>query len=417
MNNKVVIIGGGIIGLCSAYYLHQQGGWDITIVDKGLLEDNCSFGNAGMIVPSHFVPLAAPGMVQQGIRWMFDSKSPFYVRPSLNMDLISWGLKFLKSANKKHVEQSAVPLRDLSLLSKQLYRELAANKDFNFGLTNNGILMLYRSQKAGDEESHLAEKARELGLDAVPLTPQECQALQPDIKVDVSGAVHYRCDAHLTPGTLVKQLINYLETAGVKIYRSNEVIRIENKGDKITKVCSKTHEWDAGQVIIAGGAWSPEIVKLTGLKLPLMPGKGYSFMFDEPAKRMSIPALLTEAKVSVTPMGDQIRFGGTMEIGAASHKINMNRVRGIVESIPRYFPDFKPVLPDKSAIWHGFRPCSPDGMPYIGRMKKFTNLVIAGGHGMMGLSLGPATGKLVSELISEIPVSMPVEAFSPERYL
>src|SRR6201996_1107631 len=196
--NKIVIVGGGIIGLSSAYYLLNQG-WDITILDKGTLDDNCSFGNAGMIVPSHFVPLAAPGMVQQGIRWMFDSKSPFYVRPSLNWDLISWGLKFLKSANKKHVEQSAVPLRDLSLLSKQLYQDLAKQDGFDFNLTNNGILMLYKTEKTGEEELHLAEKARSLGLDVVDLTPAECQALQPDVKVDIAGAVHYRCDAHLTP--------------------------------------------------------------------------------------------------------------------------------------------------------------------------------------------------------------------------
>jgi len=416
MNNKVVIVGGGIIGLSSAYYLLKEG-WDITILDKGTLDDNCSFGNAGMIVPSHFVPLAAPGMVQQGIRWMFDSKSPFYVRPSLNMDLISWGLKFLKSANKKHVEKSAVPLRDLSLLSKQLYQDLAKQDGFDFNLTNNGILMLYKTQKTGEEELHMAEKARSLGLDVVDLTSVEAQALQPDVKLDVAGAVHYRCDAHLTPNSLMVQLTKYLESAGVKIQRDNEVVKFETNGSKITKVYTQNNEWDADQLIIAGGAWSPEIVKLLGLNLPLMPGKGYSFMFNAPQKRMNISALLMEAKVSVTPMGDQIRFGGTMEIGPINHKINKKRVQGIVESIPRYFPDLKPPLPEESATWHGFRPCSPDGVPYIGRANKFSNVAIATGHGMMGLSLGPATGKLISEIINEKTPSMPVLAFTPQRYL
>jgi D-amino-acid dehydrogenase len=415
MSNKAVIIGGGIIGLSSAYYLHQSG-WEVTILDKGLLEDNCSFGNAGMIVPSHFVPLAAPGIVQQGVRWMFNSKSPFYVKPSLNMDLISWLHKFLKSANKSHVEQSAIPLRDLSLLSKQLYQDLAKQDEFNFELKNNGILMLYKTQKAAEEELHLAEKAQSIGLDVVPLTTNECQILQPDIKLDISGAVHYRCDAHITPNKLMVQLINYLEKVGVKIHRANEVVKIEAQGNKITKIHTADKEWEADEVIIAGGAWSPDIVKLIDLKLPLMPGKGYSFMFNEPQKRMHIAALLIEAKVSVTPMGNQVRFGGTMEIGPINHKINKKRVQGIVESIPRYFPDLKPELPPESAIWHGFRPCSPDGLPYIGRVKKFSNLVIATGHGMMGLSLGPATGKLVSELLAETTTSMPVSLFSPQRY-
>src|SRR6201992_2272514 len=138
--SKAIIIGGGVIGLFSAYYLHKSG-WEVEIVDQGDLSDNCSYGNAGMIVPSHFVPLAAPGMIEQGIRWMFDSKSPFYVRPSLNMDLVSWGLKFMKSASRENVEKAAIPLRDLSLLSKSLYASLRNEKDFDFGLENTGILM------------------------------------------------------------------------------------------------------------------------------------------------------------------------------------------------------------------------------------------------------------------------------------
>nr|WP_294941845.1 FAD-dependent oxidoreductase [uncultured Mucilaginibacter sp.] len=413
--SKTIIIGGGIIGLFSAYYLHKAG-WEVEILEQGNLQDNCSFGNAGMIVPSHFIPLAAPGMIEQGIRWMFDSKSPFYVKPSLNPELIGWGLKFLKAANKKHVENSAVALRDLSLLSKKLYQEFDKEADFNFGLEDKGILMLYKTPKFEEEEHHTAEKARALGLDAQNLTAAEVRALQPEIDVDVLGAVHYHCDAHLYPNKLVAGLVKYLEAAGVKIHRNTPVTHIERDGAKVLEVISGSQSFKADKYLIAGGAWSPAIAKLAGLNVPLMPGKGYSFMVDEPQKRMSIPSLLCEARVSVTPMNGGIRFGGTMEIGKINDKINMNRVAGIVESIPKYFPGFKPATPQQKDIWYGFRPCSPDGLPYIGRSDKYNNLAIATGHGMMGLSLASATGKLVEEILNEKQVSSNIDQFSPNRY-
>src|ERR1700744_5133809 len=156
--SKAVIIGGGIIGLFSAYYLNQSG-WEFDVLDQSDMTDNCSYGNAGMITPSHFVPLASPGMVEQGIRWMFNSKSPFYVKPSLNSELIGWGLKFMKSATKKHVERSAGGLRDISLMSKRLYHEFEEDAKIDFGLTDNGILMLFKSPKVKEEELHLVEKA------------------------------------------------------------------------------------------------------------------------------------------------------------------------------------------------------------------------------------------------------------------
>jgi D-amino-acid dehydrogenase len=412
---KSTIIGGGIIGLFSAYYLHKAG-WEVEILEQGDLTDNASFGNAGMIVPSHFIPLAAPGMIEQGIRWMFDSKSPFYVKPSLNPELIGWGLKFLKAANKKHVERSAVALRDLSLLSKKLYQEFDGEAGFNFGLEDKGILMLYKTAKFEEEEHHIAEKARALGLDAQNLTADEVRALQPEIDVDVLGAVHYHCDAHLYPNKLIPGLVKYLEDAGVKIHRNTPVTHIERDHGKILSVLSNDKSFKADKYIIAGGAWSPAIAKLAGLNVPLMPGKGYSFMVDEPQKRMSIPALLCEARVSVTPMNGSIRFGGTMEIGKINDQINMNRVAGIVESIPKYFPGFKPALPQPKEIWFGFRPCSPDGLPYIGQYAMYSNLTVATGHGMMGLSLAPATGKLVEEVLNEKPVTVNINLFSPNRY-
>ncbi|MEO3403417.1 FAD-dependent oxidoreductase [Mucilaginibacter sp. CAU 1740] len=411
---KVLIIGGGIIGLSSAYYL-QKVGHEVTVIDKGDMTDNCSYGNAGMIVPSHFIPLATPGMVAQGIRWMFNSKSPFYVRPSLNPQLISWGLQFLKKANNAHVEHSAVPLTELSLLSKKLYEDLSKEPGFDFDLVEKGILMFYKTEKAGEEEAHMAEKGRELGLDMAVLSPAECKALQPNLELDVLGAVHYRCDAHLSPNKLMAALLAYLKKVGVKLITNKEVTKIETTNGKVSRVLSHNEEFTADEYIIATGSWSPAVGKLLGLNIVLMPGKGYSFNVKDEKQTMQIPALLAEARVAITPMNGGLRYGGTMELDKINSRINMNRVKGIVESVPKYFPDLKPTVPAEKDIWFGFRPSSADGLPYIGRSSKYNNVTVATGHGMMGLSLGAATGLLTSEIISGKPTSISVEAFAPER--
>lgn len=411
---KVLIIGGGIVGLSSAYYL-QKAGHEVTVIDKGDMRDNCSYGNAGMIVPSHFIPLATPGMVTQGIRWMFNSKSPFYVRPSLNPQLISWGLQFLKKANNAHVEHSAMPLTELSLLSKKLYEDLSKEPGFNFDLVEKGILMFYKTEKAGEEEAHMAEKGRELGLDMAVLSPAECKALQPNLELDVLGAVHYRCDAHLSPNKLMTALLAYLKNAGVKLITNKEATKIEATGGKVSRVLSHNEEFTADEYIIATGSWSPAVGKLLGLNIVLMPGKGYSFNVKDEKETMQIPALLAEARVAITPMNGGLRYGGTMELDKINSRINMNRVKGIVESVPKYFPGLKPAVPAEKDIWFGFRPSSADGLPYIGHSNKYNNVTIATGHGMMGLSLGAATGLLTSEIISGKPTSISVEAFAPER--
>jgi D-amino-acid dehydrogenase len=413
--SKAIIIGGGVIGLFSAYYLHKSG-WEVDVLEQGDLSDNCSFGNAGMITPSHFVPLASPGMVEQGIRWMFNSKSPFYVKPSLNPDLIKWGLKFVKSATKKHAERSAGGLRDISLLSKDLYHEFEKDANFDFGLTDNGILMLFKSQKVQEEELHMVEKAINLGLDAQYLTPEECQKLQPGVELDVLGGVHYRCDAHMYPNKLMKGLVKYLETEGVRIHRNTEVIRVNHDGGKITSVSTRDKDFNGDAYVISGGSWSPGIAKLAGLKVPVMPGKGYSFMVNNPAQPLTIPLILDEARVAITPMNGSIRFGGTMEIGKINQQVNMNRVKGIVESVPKYLPGFKLAVPEQKDIWFGFRPCSPDGLPYIGMSGKYKNLAIATGHAMIGLALGPATGKLIAEGINGEKASMDIGIFAPGRF-
>lgn len=412
---KVIIIGAGIIGLCSAYYL-TKAGFKVTLLEQGDLIANCSSGNAGMIVPSHFIPLSAPGMISKGIKWMFNSRSPFYVKPSLNPSLISWGLKFWQHANEKHLAQSAVPLRDLHLLSKQLYDELAQEPELNFGLEKKGILMLYKSEATAEEEIHVAQKAQELGLDVGILTAKETQLLEPETTLDILGSVHYRCDAHLSPNDLVKQLIAYVKKNGAEIITNCKVNRFEVTNGTLNSIYTEDKQFEADMVVMTGGAWLPELAKQAGLSIPVMPGKGYSFMIDQKENKIHHASLLLEARVAVTPMNGKIRFGGTMEIAPINHQINMNRVEGIVNSIPNYYPDYNVNIPQVKDIWYGFRPCSPDGLPYIGYSKKISNLIVAGGHGMMGISLAPATGKLVAELAEGSSLSTPIEMYSAARF-
>jgi D-amino-acid dehydrogenase len=412
---KAVVIGGGIIGLSSAYYL-QKSGWEVTVLDKTDLSDSCSYGNLGMIVPSHFVPLAAPGMLSQGIRWMLNSKSPFYVKPALSPNLISWGLKFIKSATPRNVENAASFLLNLNLYSKRLYEEWQKEPGFDFALENKGILMYYKTEKVAEEEVHLAEKARSMGLDAVPLNKEEVQALEPETELDILGAVHYRCDSHLYPNKLIPQLLKHLKSAGVNIQGSNAVKQIITEKGTIKKVVAEKGEYEADVVVMAGGSWLPQLAKMAQLPIPLMPGKGYSFTYDQPQKKLNVPAILCEARVAITPMNGHMRYGGTMEIAPVNNKINLNRVEGIVESVPKYFPGIKLEVPQEKDIWFGFRPCSPDGLPYLGRTTKLNNLIIAGGHAMMGLSLGPATGKVVADLANGQKPEVEISAFNPERF-
>lgn len=407
-------MGGGIAGLTSAYYLRKTG-WEVSVLDKGDFLDNCSYGNAGMIVPSHFTPMAAPGMISQGIRWMFDSRSPFYVRPSLSRSLISWGLKFVKNANEKHVSTSAPYIRDLNLYSSALYDEL--DLDNTFELEKKGILMLYKTARTEEEEIHLAHTARELGLDVAVLSKPELDVLEPEIRLDVLGAVHYKCDGHLYPPALMSALRQKLESMEVSFYPHEEVTDITRSQGKITGLeTGSGKKFSADRYVFAAGAWLQELAQKAGLRVPVMPGKGYSFMTGAFEGKVKHPALLLEARVALTPMNDRVRIGGTMELAAVNHRINRNRVEGIVRSVPRYYPEFELPMPEEKDIWHGFRPCSPDGLPYLGNSGKLDNLTIAGGLGMMGLSLGPAVGKTVADLINGNRTGTDIRLFDPERF-
>lgn len=414
---KVVIIGGGVIGLSSAYFL-QKSGHEVTVIDKTDMSGNCSYGNAGYVCPSHFTPLATPGIVKQGLKWMWNSRSPFYVQPRLSLSLIDWGLKFMKIATPEHVEKSAIPLRDIAIISKKMYEEMLQSPQFSFGYETNGLLEIFQTQTGGDHAKHVMEKANELGLtDTVLLDQQALQDLEPQTRINARGAVHFKCDAHLYPNKLMQQLLAHLKQSGVRLQGNEEVTGFENSNGNITHVATTNATYEADAVVVASGSWSRELAAKMNVKIPLVPGRGYSVTLEDSPYKLNHPAVLIEGRVALTPMdGNKIRFGGTMEITSTKTPPRLARVEGILNAVERYFPEFKVPMPAPDKIWYGYRPCSADGLPYLGRTKQWKNVVMATGHAMVGLSLGAGTGKIVSEILNEEKYSMNIAPFNPNRF-
>ncbi len=413
---QLLIIGGGVIGLCTAYFCMKKG-FQVTVLERGNpTHDACSLGNAGMIVPSHFVPLAAPGMIAYGMKQMLNPESPFFVRPRFNLSLLDWGFKFWRAANAEHVRRASPLLRDLSLGSRALYEEFATLWNNDFKLVKKGLLMLCKEEKTLHEEAELAEKANRLGLKAEVLNAKQTAQKDPAVTMDVAGSIYFEQDCHLSPVKFVASLTRSLEENGVDFFWETEATGWKTAEGKIEAVQTNLGDFKADEFVLAGGSWSPSVVKQLGLSLPMQAGKGYSMTLQQPKQLPELCSIFTEARVAVTPMGDTLRFGGTMEITGLNESISQRRVDGIIKSVPKYFPEFKSDDFKGKPVWVGLRPCSPDGLPYVGRFAKFANLSCATGHSMMGLSLGPITGKLMSQILAGESPEIASQALSPNRY-
>ena len=412
---ETLIIGGGAIGICCAFYLNELGK-NVAVVEKDDICAGSSYGNAGLVVPSHSMPLAAPGVLFQGLKWMFDPQSPFYIKPRLQRDLLSWLWQFRGACSRTHVRKAVPVMRDLGLASRDLFDELAALEDLDFDFAPTGKLDIFNTHKGFDKAVEEARLLQQYGVETRIQEPAQLAQFFPGMRTTAVGGVLCPRDAWLHPDRFVHQLARHVETRGVRMLTAVEVLGFESAGRTVTRVKTTRGDLSVKEVILAGGCWSAELMRELKIRLLLEPAKGYSITYKRPQRCPAIPLMLAEAAIAVTPMTDRLRFAGTLELAGFDLSINRRRVQAIVDAVPAYLPDLDPDSLELVEIWRGLRPCSPDGLPYLGRPAGYDNVIVATGHGTLGISLAPITGKIVSLLAANKKLPMDISALGLERF-
>ncbi|MBE0669880.1 MAG: FAD-dependent oxidoreductase [Anaerolineales bacterium] len=412
--SDILIIGGGPVGLSCAYYLLKSGR-KVTILDAKEIGKGSGSGNAGHIVPSHIIPLAAPGVVTSALKWMLDpAHSPFGMKVSLNPNYISWLLKFVFACNEANVQRSIKPLNDLGQLSAKNFAQIVAEEKFDCSYQEKGLLFLYKTEKALHDGQHEGEFMQKHGIPVSVYDKMKIHEVEPAALDDVIGGVHFTGDAHLNPAVFLKLLSDLVRVMGAEVLENITVTGFESANGKITKVKTNTGDFDAEQVVLAAGAWSPSIARDLKLSIPIQPARGYSLTVSANKQMPSHALILGERRIAVSPMGDVLRFTGRLEVGNYSMTPNPVWLQRIENSAREYLRLDEKL--DVKETWAGLRPTTPDGVPIIGKSPKHGNLILATGHAMLGLSLGPGTGQVVAELLNGQEASVSLSPMRLERF-
>ena len=413
---EVLVIGGGVIGMCTAYYL-AQGGAAVTVLEEHQVGGPMasSYGNIGLLVPSHSRPVAEPGVIGGSLRWLLDAESPLYVKPRWDLDLVRWLLRFRAACAAQRCAAAEPVLYRWQRASQELYAELAAELPPEVDYERKGGLFLYREEADWEAAVAAARREQEAGIDLALVDRERLGALLPGLKPEVLGAVHYRRDGRLIPGAFVRALAAAAARRGAVVHEQAAVFSLERRGARVTAVHTSRGTLRPRVTVLATGFLSPDLSRGVGLRVPVQPAKGYSITVRRPAACPPIPLHFHAERVVLTPFGpDRMRIGGTLELAGNDRRVNPRRLAAIRRAPPRYLAGMEEL--ETLEIWRGMRPLSADSLPILGRPRGLDNLLLATGHGMIGMSLGPASGKAVADLALGRQPSLDMELFRPDRF-
>jgi D-amino-acid dehydrogenase len=413
-SGQIIVVGGGLVGSACAYYL-RKAGWNVTIVDKGKFGMGCSHANCGFVSPSHVLPLAMPGAVGRALKAMMSQDSPFYIKPRLNYALWRWLWHFARRCNQRDMLESGRGIQALLNSSRALFDQLIASEAMDCEFEPHGLLFVLQSAHAME---HFADNDRFLrenfGLGARRIDGDAVNDFEPALKPGLSGGWLYENDAHLRPDRLMSAWEIVLQRLGVTIREQCEVNGIVRDAGTARKLATSQGELSAEAFVFATGAWTPLLEKHLGCKVPIQPGKGYSITMPRPAICPKYPMMFEEHRVAVTPMQTGYRLGSTMEFAGYDDTLNQRRLAILKHGATHYLrePYCEPVVEQ----WFGWRPMTWDSRPIIDRSPALSNVWIAAGHNMLGLSMSPATGKLVAELIGKQSPHLDPAPYSATRF-
>jgi D-amino-acid dehydrogenase len=409
----VLIIGGGVIGVCTAYYAAKMGR-TVTLIERGEICSGCSSGNAGWLVPSHCIPLAAPGALGKALKWMWRRDSPFSIKPRFDWTLLKWLVAFAAACNDRKVRNSIPVIRDLTFASLKLYDELNSLSGVTFGYRRDGCLAVFSTPTGFADGQRDAQLLRDHGIASQVLGKEEVVQREPSITPKIAGGICYPEDGQIVPVDFVHALAKKAQEAGAGILSSTRVIGFNQANGNIREVKTTRGNFHPRTVVLAAGADSITMARMLRINLPVQAGKGYSFSISSSSFCPARPLLLSEAKVAITPFGDKVRFAGTLQLSGLNNTIDLTRLNAIRESSSRYLASSLPQ--NLNEQWSGLRPCTPDGLPIISFAPTVPNLAVATGHAMLGVSLGPVTGKLTAQLVSGEPPDLDLSALALSRF-
>ena len=412
-SGSVVIIGGGLIGVASAAYL-QQDGWQVTVIDRNTIGGACSFGNCGLVCPSHVLPLTEPAALKSAFKALLSSSAPFRIKPRLDPQLWSWLLSFARRCNQRDMLSAAQAIQPLLASSMHEYEQLFTSGGIECEWEKRGLLFAYQSKSAldsYDETNRLLSDS--FNEPAQKLDVESTLRLEPALKPEIAGSWYYEHDGHLRPDRLMQAWRKQLTDAGVTFIENCELREFVGDGKLAKSADTSSGLLQADRFLIATGAWTPKLDRLIGKHIPIEPGKGYSITMPRPAICPKVPLIFPEHRVAVTPMQTGYRLGSIMEFAGYDETIKPERLELLRQGASHYLRE--PYCEPELQTWYGWRPMTYDSLPIIGKVPRFDNVWLAAGHNMLGLSMAPATGKLVSELFAARTPHIDPKPYALER--
>lgn len=407
----VVVIGAGVVGLASALELTDRGRV-VTLLDRAPIDGGCAVGSAGHLVPSHVVPLAAPGALATAARGLVRSNGAVSVHWSAAPAFWRWIVDFARSCTGESVASAAPALRDLAALSTEIWDEWLARSGRS--AKNDGLLDVYRSERSFDAARAHADELRRWGVVADEIEGSRAISMEPSLRGPVAGAIHLVDDRSIDPGAAMADLVARVRSAGVELRPSCDVVDIEGSGDRVGVVRTSTGDLAPDHVVLAAGAWTGGLARLVGERIPMMAARGLSITVDCPVTGPRRPLLLGEDHVAVGAMAEQLRLSGWFQLNQFDTHATPERLHRL-EAIARRRLHLDATLRVRQR-WAGLRPVTPDGVPIIGPTSRWSNVTVAAGHSMVGLTLGPGTGRLVAQLVCGESPSVPVDRFVAGRF-